>query len=53
MRDTGVADITSPDGTVSWVSVADLVPYRGSLNRPRHVATAEPHGSSSDEEGEL
>ena len=48
-----VADITAPDGTVSRVSVANLVPYRGSLNWPRHVATAEPHDSSSDEEGGL
>ena len=48
-----VADITAPDGSGSRVSVANLVPYRGSLNWPRHVATAEPHDSSSDEEGEL
>ena len=48
-----VDDITAPDGSVSRVSVANLVLYRGSLNWPRHVATAEPHDSSSDEEGEL
>ena len=34
------ADITAPDGTVSRVSVANLVPYRGNLNWPRHAATA-------------